>query len=67
MEQVDRWQNGKRRDGCALVWGIDGWLIMPGDEGLPVAQCPCCSKPFGTAKTAQLVADFLYPMQEAGD
>lgn len=65
--QEERWDSkGKRRDGLAIMGGIDGWVIMPKAEGLPVDKCPCCDKPFARdargMRAAQLVADMLYPM-----
>ena len=57
-----RWTEGKRSDGLAIVPGIDGLVIMPAGERLPVAECPCCGKPFLNIRAAQLVADMMYPM-----
>ena len=65
MEQ--RWTERKRRDGLAIVEGIDGRLIMPSGERLPVDKCPCCEQGFGTDRAARVAADMLYPMQETGD
>ena len=58
-----RWDKGERTDGLAIVNGIDGWVIMPSAEGLPIDKCPCCDKPFGTMQAARLVADMLFPMK----
>jgi hypothetical protein len=67
----ERWTNNRRSDGCEIMMGVDGWVIMPGSEGLPVARCPCCDKIFpGDDKglrSAKLVADALYPMKLATD
>ena len=57
-----RWTEGKRSDGLAIVPGIDGLVIMPAGERLPVAECPCCGKPFlniraGTACRRHDVSD----------
>jgi hypothetical protein len=63
---VERWSEaGRRCDGLAVVKGIDGFLIMPHAEGLPVDKCPCCDKTFLTQHSAQRVADFLFPMPVA--
>ena len=60
-----RWQNNRRRDGCAVLMGIDGWLIMPASEGLPSTLCPCCCRLFADDQAAaRRAADFLYPMVE---
>lgn len=62
---TERWSDdGRRRDGLAIVSGIDGWVIMPGTEGLPIDKCPCCDKPFLTMRDGRLVADWIYPMAE---
>ena len=58
-----RWTDNKRSDGCAIVQGVDSWVIMPADEGLPLALCPCCDKPFATPRSARLVADFMFPLR----
>ena len=67
----ERWTNNRRSDGCAIVAGISGWVVMPGGEGLPVDKCPCCDKPFPSGsnglRAAKLVADILYPMNDNGD
>ena len=60
--QQQRWTEGKRSDGLAIVPGIDGLVIMPAGERLPVDRCPCCDKPFITTRAAQLVADLMFPM-----
>jgi hypothetical protein len=63
---TERWQDNRREDGLTVVEGLDGWIIMPQAEGLPVAQCPCCDKPFAKTdkglRAAKLVADALYPV-----
>jgi len=52
----------------AIVGGLEGWVIMPRNEGLPIDKCPCCDKPFPRdgegrgLRAAKLVADMLYPM-----
>jgi hypothetical protein len=67
-EERERWSGGKRCDGLAVVEGIDGFVIMPSDEGLPISRCPCCDEPFPRndmgLRGAKLVADMLYPMTE---
>ena len=63
---TERWQGNQREDGLTVVEGLDGWIIMPKAEGLPVAQCPCCDKAFAKTdkglRAAKLVADALYPV-----
>jgi hypothetical protein len=60
---ADRWTNSCRIDGLKLMQGPDGaWIIMPRSEGLPVAECPCCNKPFATQKAARLCAEVLFPI-----
>jgi hypothetical protein len=67
----ERWTNNRRRDGLEIVVGLDGWLIMPGSEGLPIDKCPCCDKPFvhddNGLRAAKLVADWMYPIEESDD
>lgn len=67
----ERWIEGKRRDGLAVVAGLDGYVIMPAEGGLPIAHCPCCDKAFPLGakgrRGAKLVADALYPMTEPDD
>lgn len=57
-----RWTENRRSDGLAILPGIDGLVIMPAGERLPLDKCPCCDKPFLTTRAAQLVADMMYPM-----
>jgi hypothetical protein len=69
---VERWSEaGKRGDGLSIVGGLDGWVIMPHAEGLPIDKCPCCDKPFARddrgLRAAKLVADALFPMEETGN
>jgi hypothetical protein len=66
QEQVERWTNYRRRDGCRIVKGLDCYLIMPAAEGLPVDKCPCCDKPLLTVEAAQKLADYIFPMMERG-
>jgi hypothetical protein len=64
--KAEQWQGNRRCDGLALVEGIDGWIIMPQAEGLPVDKCPCCDKQFfrndAGQRAAKLVADLVYPV-----
>jgi hypothetical protein len=62
-----RWIGNKRSDGLAIVIGIEGMVIMPAGERLPVDKCPCCDKPFGSIKAARLVADIMFPIEETSD
>jgi len=59
----ERWIERKRRDGLAIVNSIDGLLIMPSGEGLPVDKCPCCEQHFETVRSARRTADFIFPME----
>jgi hypothetical protein len=61
-EPQERWTNHKRSDGCQIVIGLDGYLIMPNSEGLPVDRCPCCKKPFENEGEARVVADYVFEM-----
>lgn len=64
----EQWIGDKRRDGLAIVAGIDGYVIMPASEGLPIYRCPCCDEPFPRndkgLRGARLVADMLCPIRE---
>ena len=63
---TERWQDNRREDGLTIVEGIDGLVIMPSAEGLPIDKCPCCDEPFlkndAGLRGAKLVADALYPV-----
>ena len=60
---ANRWENSCRIDGLKVMrTPEDRWLIMPRSEGLPVAECPCCNKPFATEKAARLCAEILFPI-----
>ena len=65
---AEQWTKDKRRDGLEVVEGIDGYVIMPPNEALPVDRCPCCDKGFPRndkgRRAARLVADMLYPLPE---
>lgn len=72
----EQWIEGRRRDGLAVVEGIDGWVIMPGFGGgevarLPLDRCPCCDERFQRSdvgfRAARLVADLMYPVEAARD
>jgi hypothetical protein len=63
----ERWSNGRRCDGLEVIKGIDGYLIMPQAEGLPIDKCPCCDKFFLNRAAAQRVADFVFPMADTLD
>jgi hypothetical protein len=68
-EATEQWQGNTRQDGLTVVEGVDGWLIMPKAEGLPIDKCPCCNKPFpktdNGSRAARLVADMVYPVGRA--
>jgi hypothetical protein len=59
-----RWVNDRRIDGLVVVRipSRDDWMIIPA-QGPALTTCPCCDKPFPTAKVARLVADAVYPIQ----
>jgi hypothetical protein len=50
-----------------IIEGIDGYMIMPQSEGLPVDCCPTCSQRLRTRLIARCAAEFLYPMKGADD
>jgi hypothetical protein len=68
-EDAERWQGNQRQDGLAIVEGVDGWVIMPKAEGLPLDKCPCCDKVFARndvgLRAAKLVADMAFPVGRA--
>jgi hypothetical protein len=68
--KAEQWQGNRRCDGLTIVDGIDGWIIMPPAEGLPVDKCPCCDKGFARndvgQRAARLVADLVYPVGRGG-
>jgi hypothetical protein len=65
-DQQPRWIENRRCDGLAIVSGIEGLIIMPAGERLPVDLCPCCGKAFAQddrgARAARLVADLMFPL-----
>jgi len=64
----ERWiEAGRRRDGLLIIEGIDGYMIMPQTEGLPLDCCPTCSQRLKTRLIARCAAEFLYPMQSDAD
>jgi hypothetical protein len=68
-EDAERWQGNQRQDGLAIVEGVDGWVIMPRAEGLPLDKCPCCDKTFARndvgLRGPKLVADMMFPVGRA--
>lgn len=59
---VDGWDGERRSDGMAVVRGVmETWIVQPADGRASIVDCPCCDKPFATARAAKLVADALYP------
>lgn len=63
---ADRWDDNDRRcDGLAVVDGVDGLVIMPAAERLPVDKCPVCDTPFPNTnrgrRRARQAADMLFP------
>jgi hypothetical protein len=64
----ERWiEAGRRRDGLAILEGIDGYMIMPYSEGLPVDCCPTCTQRLATKRIARTAAEFLFPMESDAD
>jgi hypothetical protein len=65
-EEAERWQGNRREDGLTVVEGLDGYVIMPKAEGLPLDKCPCCDKGFPRTdvglRAAKLVADLAFPV-----
>ena len=61
-KQTDRWIEGKRCDGLAVIEGGEGFVILPKSDGVAMDRCPCCGKPFRTLRAAILVADAVYAM-----
>ena len=64
---VEQWiADDRRRDGLAIVEGIDGLVIIPTDKRLPMDRCPCCDKAFPRddkgMRAARLVADMMFPI-----
>ena len=69
MSGDERWIKGKRRDGLAIVEGLDGAGYHAGAEGLPVDKCPFCDRrfPMTASRQARGAAgqlDMLYPMTD---
>lgn len=64
-ESPPHWVENKREDGMVIAEALGGWVVLPGDDRLAIAACPCCNIPFATARHAMLVADAVYPMAEA--
>jgi hypothetical protein len=64
----ERWTNNRRSDGCEIMMGIDGWVIMPGCEGLPITPCPFCGQRFAGdfdgLRAAKQLADIMYPIEK---
>lgn len=61
-EDTNSWKGNRRVDGLSVVEGIDGqWIVMLPEGGMAMAICPCCEKPFLSARAARLVADLVYP------
>jgi len=68
----ERWSDdGKRADGLRIIAALEGYVIMPAHEGLPLDRCPCCDKAFPIGERglrgARLVADMIYRFPEAID
>jgi hypothetical protein len=55
-----------RCDGLTITEGPGlGWIILPGDDRPATDTCPCCHLPIPGARNARVLADKLYPLQEA--
>jgi hypothetical protein len=59
-----RWTN-IRRDGAEVVRNAetDAWSIVPNDERPEIDRCPCCDKPFSTARNAKFACNAIYPLE----
>jgi hypothetical protein len=62
-ERLAHWTDNKREDGMLVAEAIDGWIVLPHDDRSAISACPCCSRPFKTARSAQKAADEVYPLE----
>jgi hypothetical protein len=64
--KIDGWTGDARDDGKATV-KLDQysgfWAIHREQTPVVVALCPCCNKPFTSARAAKLVANHYWPME----
>lgn len=66
MTELAGWQDRWRRDGLVVQLGLDGWIVLPGDDRPAIDKCPCCNSPLESQRGAQVVADTFYPLPEQG-
>lgn len=59
--EVPGWDGATREDGMTVASSIEGFVVFPPDTRPTITECPCCDKPFKTARAAKLVADAVYP------
>jgi hypothetical protein len=61
-DEVIDWEGHQRSDGAAVVVTDEGhWIaLVPGMA--PVILCPCCQKPFPTARAAKRVCNAVRPL-----
>ena len=56
----------KRRDGLIIQQNkLGSYEVLPQDGRAAIVACPCCDKLLSTVRSAQLIADAIYPLQEA--
>ena len=56
----------KRRDGLIIQQNkLGSYEVLPQDGRAAIVACPCCDKLFKTIRSAQLIADAIYPLQKA--
>lgn len=59
-DDVEGWNGNKRPDGVHV--GTIGKVYVAIHPRKPsIVICPCCSKPFATARAAKLVANVMWP------
>jgi hypothetical protein len=60
---ADRWSGTRRRDGLVVVPGMDGWIIIPGDDSDALDICPCCKHSIRTELAAKFIAERAFPLR----
>lgn len=58
--------SGTKRDADGMTVDVDttgGWVAVASDGKVLIDNCPCCGKPFATARSAMLVADEVFPVK----
>lgn len=65
MDNDQRWTSDTtRNDGLKIVQGMDGYVILPGDDSSALDRCPCCDIPFKSITSARMCADMIYHMRK---